>query len=189
MGFRFDRLLAVAGLILLFEAANAHAWVAFTEPVHRTLAFFHVFGAIIFVGNIIVSASWMAQAKRSQSAEVLHFAARAVMRADWLFTLPGILLILVTGLLTIGPWGGFGKASWAELALALLVLAGLIWLVVLVRLQKRMIVMTRETIESAGALGESFHTTLRRWMVWGGVATLLPLVSLYLMVYKPKLWG
>jgi hypothetical protein len=38
-------------------------------------------------------------------------------------------------------------------------------------------------------LSDRFYGVMRKWTIWGGVATLLPLVTLYLMVFKPRLWG
>jgi hypothetical protein len=31
--------------------------------------------------------------------------------------------------------------------------------------------------------------TFRNWGIWGGIATVLPIISLLLMVFKPVLWG
>lgn len=179
----------VAGMVFCAGVTDALAFVSLTEPVHRTLVFFHIFGAILFMGNILVTAMWMTQARKTQNAHVLYFASRSIVRGDWVFTLPGILLIVVPGLLTVGPWGGFPGASWAELALAFFLLSGVVWMGVLMRLQKRMVTLSREAVESNAELGEPFYRALGRWMMWGGIATLFPLASLYLMVYKPKLWG
>ena len=156
---------------------------------NRLFVLLHVFGAIIFMGNLVVSAMWMAQARRTADASVLYFATRAVVRADWIFTVPGIVLLLVPGLLTIGLHGGFGRTSWAELALALFIGTGIIWGAILIPLQKKMVELTREAFELKLGLADHFYKVLSRWMMWGGIATLLPLVSLYLMVFKPQLWG
>jgi uncharacterized membrane protein len=112
-----------------------------------------------------------------------------IMRADALFTVPGIILILAPGLMTVGPWGGFPGASWAELALALFLLSGLIWGVVLLPLQRRMVRITQEAVQMRVGLSDDFYSVLTKWNVFGGMATLLPLVALYLMVFKPRLWG
>ena len=189
MKLRFSIVLAAALVLLALQATSAHAFVRLADPVHRMLVFLHILGAIIFMGNIIVSAMWMSQARRTRDAAVLEFATRAVIRADWLFTLPGIVLILVPGLLTVGAWGGIPGASWAEAALALFIVSGVIWGVLLVRFQKRMAGLAREAVELNVALSDHFYRLLGRWMMWGGIATLLPLVALYLMVFKPELWG
>jgi len=179
----------LAVLVILGAPVRAHAWVALSGPMHTTMVFLHILGAVLFLGNIIVSAMWVAQARRAGDAAVLHFAATSVMRADWLFTLPGIVLILVTGLLAAGRWGGFPGTAWVELALTLLIVSGVIWLGVLLRLQRQMIRLTAQAVSSGGAVvDERIESVLRRWIIWGGIATLLPLISLVLMVFKPALW-
>jgi len=185
---RLAILLSVVALSIVVDATNAYAFVSLPPPVHTTLVFFHVFGAILFMGNIVVSAMWMGQAKRNHNPHVLHFAAKSVMRADKMFTIPGLLLVLITGLLTVGPWGGFGKVPWAELALTLFIISGVIWGVVLLRLQKRMILLATAAVDS-GEVGTDFHQALKKWNMWGGIATMLPFVALILMVSKPSLWG
>jgi len=159
-----------------------------SESVYATMVFLHTVGTVSFLGNIIVSAMWMAQARRTQNVVVLHFAVRSVMRADRLFTLPGIVLILVTGLLTVTKSDEFPRVAWAELAMVLFILSGVIWAGVMVRLQKRMIRMTAEAVESGGGLDKSIQLVVRRWTMWGGIATLLPFVALALMIFKPGLW-
>ena len=158
--------------------------------VHMTMVFLHVLGAILFMGNIVVSAMWMAQAKRAQSAAVLQYASRSLMRADRMFTIPGIVLIVVPGILAMGRYGGFGAgAAWAELALALFIVSGLMWGFVLLRLQRRMIDLSTAAVEAGREVDPAFHDTLKKWNMWGGIATLLPFVALILMVYKPRLWS
>jgi uncharacterized membrane protein len=73
--------------------------------------------------------------------------------------------------------------------MVLFVLSGVIWGAGLLRLQKQMIQMTAEAVESGGGLDEPILGVLRRWMMWGGIATLLPLAALVLMIFKPRLWG
>jgi len=161
-----------------------------SPTVHLVFVFLHVLGAILFMGNIIVSAMWMAQAKRTKNTAVLHYASLSVMRGDRVFTMPGILLIVVPGVLAMGHYGGFGaSAPWAELALALFILSGIVWAAILLRLQRRMISLSGAAVESGGEVDAAFYTTLKSWNMWGGIATLLPFVSLILMVFKPTLWS
>lgn len=185
---RTAMLAAGIALVLIFGASNAYAFVVFTPAVHLTLLFVHILGAILFMGNIVVSATWMSQAKRTRDTQVLHFAAKSLMRTDKLFTLPGIVLLLVPGLLMLGRFGGFPGTAWVELALTLFVVSGIIWGVVLIPLQKRMIGMTGEAASAKTALDEAFYRVLARWNMWGGIATLLPFAALVVMVFKPSLW-
>ena len=164
----FNRLLTLLSLTaatVVLGATNAFAFVEFSPSMHKMLVFLHVFGAVIFLGNIIVSAMWMANAKKTMDTMVIHFAVRMVQRADMIFTVPGILLILVPGILTLGPWGGFGHASWAELALALFLVTGIIWAVILLPLQRRMIRVTSEAVELRIALADYFYAVFSRWAI------------------------
>jgi uncharacterized membrane protein len=172
----------------IFAAGNAHAMPEFSDGVQSTLVFFHVVGVIAFMGNIVVSAMWMKEARRTRNPRVIQSATHAVMRADRIFMLPGILLILVTGVLTTGQHGGFPGKAWIELALTLFIVSGVIWLTVLLRLERRMRAMADQAVKINAEPSPAFYTTLRRWSMWGGIATLLPFIALLLMVFKPALW-
>jgi uncharacterized membrane protein len=69
--------------------------------MYGVLKFIHILGVVLFVGNIIVTALWKTRADQSRDLATLAFAQRTVARADWAFTLPGVLLILI---------GGYGMA-------------------------------------------------------------------------------
>ena len=61
---------------------------------YRWHTFLHIAGAVVFLGNIIVTAAWMLMAERTRSVNVIHFSAKAVIRADLLFTLATIRILL-----------------------------------------------------------------------------------------------
>lgn len=150
--------------------------------------FMHIFGAIVFVGNIIVTAVWMTFAKRSSEPDILRFAVRGVIGTDVYFTTPGFLLVLLNGGILGTGWFRSGQASWIWTAIALFVLSGIVWFAVLIPVQLRM-----DRIASAGrGTGENlppeFYSLLARWYRWGGVATFLPLAVLIIMVLKPRFW-
>ena len=87
---------------------------------------------LVFLGNIIVTGVWMLLAERTRSIPVIHFSAKAVIRADFLFTLPGVLLLVMNGLVMVvarwGGWDAFHQVSWITIALALFIASGIIWL-------------------------------------------------------------
>ena len=64
------------------------AVVAVSLPLYpyRWHTFMHITGAVVFLGNIIVTAAWMLMAERTRSNNVIHFSAKSVIRADLLFT-------------------------------------------------------------------------------------------------------
>ena len=148
----------------------------------------HITGAVVFLGNIVVTAAWMLMAERTRNLGVIHFSAKAVIRADLLFTLPGVLLILINGfVMVLARWGGmdaFHEVSWITLALALFTASGVIWVGVLIPVQHRMAVFS-DPSDYEDRLPAEFFSALRRWYFWGALAIILPLCSLYLMVVKP----
>lgn len=145
----------------------------------------HILGAIIFMGNIIVSAAWISLARRLRHTESLRLGVRGVVVTDTIFTLPGLLLLVLNGGILGTPFFKAG-AMWLIISVVLFVITGIIWGAVLVPLQKRLSAMMKATPPGA-AVPVEFDPVLRRWFRWGGVATLLPLVSLVLMVVKPAI--
>jgi uncharacterized membrane protein len=95
----------------------------------------HIVGAVLFVGNIIVTAVWLVLAEQTRNTATLHFAAKAVTWADVFFTAPGILLLLTNGqILAQAVWGRF-QASWIVVAFGLFLFSGIMWMAFLVPLQ------------------------------------------------------
>ena len=56
---------------------------------------FHIFGVVIFLGNIIITGWWKVMADRTKNKQIIAFAQRQVTITDYLFTFGGVLLILV----------------------------------------------------------------------------------------------
>jgi uncharacterized membrane protein len=148
--------------------------------------FMHILGAVLFIGNITVTAAWMILVVENGQPKLVHFGARAVNQADLLFTVPGVLLIFLNGLALAPAFGNTPwSVSWIATALALLILSGIVWLGFLLRYQHQMV----ELSASGEQLSSEFMRVFRNWGIWGGIATVLPIISLLLMVFKPTLWG
>jgi uncharacterized membrane protein len=97
---------------------------------YRWHLWMHIFGAVSFLGNIIVTAGWMTAANRTADVRVVAFASRMVARADWLFTAPSILLILINGSVLAGElygWANLQDQAWITSAFVLFALSGVIW--------------------------------------------------------------
>ena len=112
---------------------------------YRWHTLMHIAGAVVFLGNIIVTGAWMLMAERTRSINVIHFSGKAVIRADFLFALPGVLLILMNGFAMVfsgwGGWSAFHPITWITVALALFILSGIIWVGVLIPVQHQMVVL------------------------------------------------
>jgi uncharacterized membrane protein len=145
----------------------------------------HILAAIIFVGNIITAAFWKVRADRSGNLETIALTARAVLLADSVFTGPGILVLLGTGIAMAGltSWARF-QELWLSLSLILLIITIIIWAAVLLPMQKRMARLARQSAAS-GSLDPAYQRASKIWAMFGGIATLLPIIILFLMVLKP----
>ena len=75
----------------------------------------HLFGVVIFLGNIIVTALWKVMADRTDNPRIIAYAQRLVTLTDWIFTAGGVAFLVV---------GAYGMALVAGLDLR-----GTTWLV------------------------------------------------------------
>ena len=151
----------------------------------QVLLALHILAAVIFMGNMITAAFWKVRTDRSGSLEAKAINSRAVLLAGLIFTGPGILVLLVTGILMVGitGWDRF-QETWLGLSLVLLLVTAIIWIVALVPLERRMVRMSRDALER-GSEDPAYARASRRWAMFGGIATLLPVVVLFLMVLRP----
>lgn len=148
------------------------------------LKLLHIMGVVLFLGNIIVSAVWRMRAQKSEDKAIHTFSLRLIQRTDMMFTLPGVLLIVITGHMMAPQYGGIGTQGWIYHSYALLLLSALIWVAALLPIQRKQIRLITEAhaVKEAGIRYQTLH---RWWAILGGLATLLPLIALYLMITHP----
>lgn len=150
-----------------------------------TLLFLHVFGAVLFLGNIIVTAYWKVIADLSHEPKLMYGSSKKVLTADFVFTIPGLLLLIITGNIMAYRLGcSMNEVNWVSLSNWLFIFTGVIWLVVLIPLQLKMIRYSKMAL-STGSVHLKYKTTSVYWMVFGTLATVIPLFILYLMTVKP----
>jgi uncharacterized membrane protein len=144
----------------------------------------HLAGVVIFLGNIIVTGIWKVMADRTQDPRIIAYAQRLVTITDWIFTAGGVMLILLGAYGMVFTAGLDLTQFWLALGQSLFVASGVIWIAILIPTQ---IVQARQARAFAGGgpIPESYWRHSRRWMIWGTIATLLPLANLYVMVVKP----
>ena len=145
----------------------------------------HLFGVILFMGNIIVTGWWKYMADRTRDEKIIAFAQRQVILTDYIFTLGGAVILLVCGeLMARLYFGDDGSTHWLMWARGLFVGSGVIWLAVLIPVQIKQARMVRH-FKPGEPIPEEYWRLSRLWIVWGTVAVLLPLGNLYWMVFKP----
>lgn len=151
---------------------------------YTVLKSLHIVGAVLFIGNIIVTGWWKTMADRTGNPVVIAFAQRQVTLTDWVFTAGGVALVLVCGIANTLLYGIPLATPWIAWGLALFTLSGVVWVAILVPLQGSLARLSRE-FASGGPIPDEYWRLERRWLVWGAIATLLPLAVIPLMVMKP----
>ncbi|HEU4930176.1 MAG TPA: DUF2269 family protein [Candidatus Krumholzibacteria bacterium] len=145
--------------------------------------FMHLLGAVMFLGNILVTAVWASVARGSRDPETARVLVRGILITDAIFTLPGVLLLLLNGGLLGVKWFQAG-APWIMVSVTLFILTGLVWGAILSPVQKRLARVVG-AIPPGGPVPAEYDALLAKWFRWGGIATLLPLVTFALMVFRP----
>ncbi len=145
----------------------------------------HVLSATVLFGTGIGIAFFMLQGHLSRVPAARHFAAAATVRADFLFTLPAVIVQRLSGAWLVWQGGFDWSDRWLMVTYALYLLAGACWLSV-VAIQIRMKTML-EAATITGGLDEAKLSRLFGWWValgcpaFGGL-----IVVFYLMVAKPS---
>lgn len=148
----------------------------------------HIIAVVAFLGNITTGLFWHAHAARTRDPKLLAHTMDGIIRSDRLFTIPGVIGIIITGF-AAAKYGGFPvlKTGWIAWTLAAFALSGLVFVVRVAPLQRQL-----RALAAAGEQSGSFeHSRYRalaiRWEIWGAVALLTPFAGLILMVLKPNL--
>ena len=155
------------------------------EQTYLALKTAHILGAVLFVGNLVVTAVWKVLADRTREPKIVAFAQGLVTVTDVVFTGLGAIIVLVTGMLMIVPYGiEFWSVSWIMWGLGLFVVSALVWILVLVPIQMTQARLAR-AFADGGEIPDGYWRLGRLWVIFGLIATALPLINVFLMVFKP----
>ena len=145
----------------------------------------HIFGVMLFVGNIIVTAFWKLMADRSRDPHIVAFGQRLVNWTDLAFTCVGAAIILVSGLMMSGPYSNdFWAIPWLVWGVGMFLASGLVWVVALFPLQIKQGWLVEEFAQN-GEIPDRYWRLGRLWIRFAFVAVALALGNLYFMVVKP----
>ena len=153
---------------------------------YLVLKWLHIVSSVLMVGTGLGSAFYMFFANRSGSVPAQAVVSRLVVRADWWFTTPTVILQPATGF-ALAHMAGFPLFTpWLALSLGLFVFAGACWLPV-VWLQIRMAAIAAQAHRDAVPLPPLYARYQRWWELLGYPAFAAMVVVFYLMVNKPQL--
>jgi len=146
----------------------------------------HILGAVIFLGNIIVTGWWKAMADRTGEPKIIAFAQRQVTLTDFIFTGGGVAMVLVTGVANAVIHDmDYWHIHWLAWGMWLFLASGLIWVAILIPIQVKQAHIARE-FAVTGEIPENYWFLGKLWLWFGVLATVLPLLNIYWMVFKPS---
>jgi uncharacterized membrane protein len=144
----------------------------------------HIVSATIVFGTGIGIAGLMFFGCRSGSAAQRAFAARMTVKADFLVTLPSVIVQPLSGAWLIWQGGLRWDDDWLVLTYGLYLLAAACWLPV-VLIQMRMKIMLEARLRGAAFDAVRFDRLFRAWFALGWPAFGGLIVIFWLMVTKP----
>jgi len=148
------------------------------------LKWVHILSSVALVGVGFGSAFYMFFINRTRNVSAIAEVARLVVRADWWFTTPAVIIQPLTGFAMLSISGLPLDQAWLLATYALFLLAGACWVPV-VWLQIRMARMARTAVTDNSALPASYWRAARIWTILGFIAFPAMLVVYAMMVFRP----
>lgn len=142
----------------------------------------HVLAVVVLLGNLLMAPFWRKRLAAVGGAQARAAANRSVRVADLMFTLPGWVLVLATGIMLIIPRGMRG--GWLHLSLLLFLGWLVLWHVLVLRARKAMIAQAEEAA-SGGQASAELAQYERQWQQWSYVSAGIVGLILILMLTKP----
>jgi len=156
--------------------------------MYLVMKLLHIVAVIAFLGNIVTGLFWHSHAARTRDPRLLAHAMDGIIRSDRLFTVPGVVLIIATGM-AAAIVGGFPVlgTGWIVWTLVLFAISGLIFMIVLAPLQRQLRALAQAHPTAVDFDFPAYQRLARRWESWGAAAVMTPFAGLALMVLKPAL--
>lgn len=152
--------------------------------IYDIAKFLHVTGVAMLMGNITVTAIWKFFADRDGRPSVLAFAQKLVTYTDWSMTVWGVILIMGSGYFMAVASHYPLLEGWLFWSQVMFVVAGLIWLFLIVPIQIRQARLAKAF--DADDVGDEYRALSYRWLTWGLISTVPLIVATWLMVVKPS---
>lgn len=148
------------------------------------LKWVHILSSVLLVGTGFGSAFYLFFIHRTQNVQAIAAVSRLVVKADYWFTAPAVIIQPITGLLMVSMSGYPLTQSWLLWTFVLYGLAGACWLPV-VWLQIRMAKLALATVTNRGTLPALYWQYAQYWE-WLGYPAFIAMLGIYaLMVFKP----
>ncbi len=154
--------------LIQFELIFSYQW-------HKLL---HIFGVILFMGNMMVGPIWFGYAFYSKDSTILKFSGKLLELTDIFFTIPGAALTVLNGLVLASVFGGTRNQLWLFYSIILLFI---MWAfsIPLIYIQEKMYRALAESTDS-----KKLNRLLLYWSIIGTLVMIPPSIIFYLMIVK-----
>jgi uncharacterized membrane protein len=146
----------------------------------------HITSAAVLFGTGLGIAFFKWITDRTGNVSAIRVVSEKVVLADWLFTLPAIVVQAFTGWALARLMGYPLSRGWLAWSIALFLLAGACWIPV-VWLQIRMRDLARASEREGLPIPAGYRAYARLWFWLGVFAFAAVVVILWIMVSKPDL--
>ena len=152
--------------------------------LYLTIKTIHILSSTVLLGTGMGIAFFMWRALASGNLQTQAFTARTTVLADFLFTLPAVVVQPATGIALIMLGGYDWTAPWLLATYGLYIMIGCCWLpVVWIQIQLRSMVLA--AVENGDdQLPERYHRLYRWWFCLGWPAFTGVIALFFLMVLK-----
>jgi len=147
----------------------------------------HILAVVVVLGNLLMAPFWRKRLAALGGVQARAAANRSVRVADLIFTLPGWVVVLATGIMLIIYRDMGMRGGWLHLSLLLFLGWLIFWHVLVLRTRKAMIAQAEEAA-SGGQAPPELAQHERQWQQWSYLAAGIIVLILILMVVQPPLW-
>lgn len=148
------------------------------------LKLLHIISATILFGTGLGTAFYMWRADKSSNLQVIATTSRQVVLADYIFTVPSVVIQPISGLAMVYLAGIPITTFWVLWSLILYFLVGMLWLPV-VWIQLQVAKKSAEALIDGGRFDYPHRLYMRWWYSLGWPAFVMVMYIMYLMVFKP----
>ncbi|RXK59967.1 DUF2269 family protein [Lacibacter luteus] len=145
----------------------------------------HLLAVVAFLGNIVIGLFWMKWAYRTANTGYLQHTVNGIIAADRIFTLPGVVVITIAGIMAAVK-GGIPMLStgWIFWSIVLFTLSGIIFMAKVGPLQTKMKNYLTQSISNNSYTNDEFKKLMKQWEFWGLLSVLTPLLAFLFMILK-----
>jgi uncharacterized membrane protein len=143
----------------------------------------HVLAAIIFMGNITIAIFWKMQAEKTKDAMRIAETFKNLTKADKIFTMPSVTLLIIFGLGTAMQGGlSLVETTWILWPEILIIISAYAFMAKVSPVQKK---IAKLASDSEKFTWDEYTKLSKQWNFWGTIAVAAPYIAVIFMVLKP----